>query len=149
MNESQIINEKIEGIKTRFFSALDDYKKYYVYYTKNPEVSEFQNYYSNSKDQIQKISKELVSLTIEIDNKINILDDKMSDITNKIDDEKKRNEKMKKLLNNLRNTQNGSEILIDDSKKEYNSQYYLNLEVFVGIIILGFSLTTLFKKKQI
>ena len=46
-------NEKINSIKTQFFSALDDFKKYYVYFHKNPEVTEFQNYYANSKGQLQ------------------------------------------------------------------------------------------------
>lgn len=144
-SETELINEKIESINSRFFSALDDYKKYYVYYNKNPEVSEFQNYYSNSKSQLLNISKELVNLTNNINKKIISLDVDMSEITKKIDKEKLKNAKMKRLLNNLEISQNGSEILIDDSKKEYNEQYYINLELLVGIGLLGIVLKVLFK----
>ena len=33
-------NEKIKTIKDSFLSALDDFKKYYVFFHKNPEVDE-------------------------------------------------------------------------------------------------------------
>ena len=44
IGQAKQFEEKIDTIKTQFFSALDDFKKYYVYYNKNPEVNEFQNY---------------------------------------------------------------------------------------------------------
>ena len=50
-----------------------------------------------------------------------------------------------KLLSNLENTQNGSEILIDDSKDSYNIQYYYNWEIFIGVVILSSMLVKLFK----
>ena len=40
IGQASQFNEKINSIKSQFFSALDDYKKYYVYYNKNPEVNE-------------------------------------------------------------------------------------------------------------
>ena len=52
IKQAKIFNEQINNIKSQFFSALDDFKKYYVYYNKNPEVTEFQNYYANSKGQL-------------------------------------------------------------------------------------------------
>ena len=59
IKQSQIFDEKIKSINSQFVNALDDFKKYYVYYNKNPEVNEFQNYYSNSKGQLQTMSKNL------------------------------------------------------------------------------------------
>ena len=50
------------------------------------------------------------------------------------------------LLENIDNTQDGSQILINDSKKKYNDQYYKNVEIFVGIIIAIVLLLNLFKK---
>ena len=44
IGKAQQFDEKINSIKDQFFSALDDFKKYYVYFNKNPEVNEFQNY---------------------------------------------------------------------------------------------------------
>jgi hypothetical protein len=50
-------------------------------------------------------------------------------------------------VSNLENTQNGYEILINDSKTEYNIQYYKNVKIFIGIIIISSLLAVVFKKK--
>jgi hypothetical protein len=133
---SKQFDEKINDIKTSFFSALDDFKKYYVYYYKNPEVDEFQSYYSNSKGQLQSMSKEIFITTNSIDKHIESLDKEMQTISIKLEDEKKLNKEMMAILTNLQNTKNGSEILIDDSKKEYNIQYYKNVEILIGILLI-------------
>jgi midasin (ATPase involved in ribosome maturation) len=152
MEQSQLIgqskqfNEKINTIKSQFFSALDDFKKYYVYFNKNPEVNEFQNYYANSKGQLQTMSKELFLTTNNIHQNIEKLDEQMSSISVKLEEEEKLYKKLMKLLQNFDNTHNGSKILIDDSKENYNIQYYKNVELFIGIIIIVGLLSTLFKK---
>lgn len=145
-NKSQHFDEKINNIEKQFFSALDDFKKYYVYYYKNPEVNEFQNYYVNSKGQLQSMSKDLFLTTNDINKNIEILDNEMKDISIKLNKEKKIYDESMKLLGNLQNTKNGSEILINDSKEEYNKQYYYNVELICGILIVGIILGTFFKK---
>ena len=129
-NKSQQFDEKINNIEKQFFSALDDFKKYYVYYNKNPEVNEFQNYYVNSKGQLQSMSKDLFITTNDINKNIEILDNQMKEVSNKLNKEKKIYDESMKLLGNLQNTKNGSEILINDSKEEYNKQYYYKLQIY-------------------
>ena len=143
IKQAKQFNEQINNIKSQFFSALDDFTKYYVYYNKNPEVNEFQNYYANSKSQLQTMSKDLFLTTNNIDKNIEELDNEMLKISIKLENEKKINKEMSELINNLQNTQNGSEILIDDSKTKYNTQYYKNVEIFIGILILSGLLTKL------
>jgi hypothetical protein len=53
---------------------------------------------------------------------------------------------MTKLFTNLQNTKNGSDILIDDSKEEYNKQYYANWEMILGIFIASGILATQFRQ---
>lgn len=148
IGQSKSFNEKITNINSQFFSALDDFKKYYVYFNKNPEVNEFQNFYENSKGQLQTISKNLFVVTNDIDSSIVKLDNKMSSISVKLEDEKNLNKEMMDILTNLQNTQNGSEILIDDSKTKYNEQYYKNIQIIVGIFIVSGLLASLFKKNK-
>ena len=143
IKQAKQFDEQIDNIKSQFFSALDDFTKYYVYYNKNPEVNEFQNYYANSKSQLQTMSKDLFLTTNNIDKNIENLDNEMLQISIKLENEKKLNKEMSELINNLQNTQNGSEILIDDSKTKYNIQYYKNLEIFIGILIISGFLTKL------
>ena len=138
-------DEKIDTIKTQFFSALDDFKKYYVYYNKNPEVDEFQTYYLNSKSQLQSMSRDLFLVTNSIDKNIENLDTQMASVSIKLKDEKKLNGELMKILANLDNTQTGSEILIDNSKDNYNMQYYNNWEIFFGILVVSGLLVKLFK----
>ena len=147
IKQAKQFDEQIDNIKSQFFSALDDFTKYYVYYNKNPEVNEFQNYYANSKSQLQTMSKDLFLTTNNIDKNIEDLDNEMMNISIQLENEKKLNKEMSELINNLQNTQNGSEILIDDSKTKYNIQYYKNVEIFIGILILSGLLTKLVIKK--
>jgi hypothetical protein len=147
IGEANKFNEKIDTIKSQFFSVLDDFKKYYVYFNKNPEVNEFQNYYSNSKGQLQIMNRDLFLVTNNIDKNIEMLNKTMLSLSVKLEDEKKLNKEMIKLVSNLENTQNGSEVLINDSKTKYNIQYYKNSEIFIGILIISIVLSGLFKNK--
>jgi hypothetical protein len=149
IEEANQFNEKINNINEQFFSALDDFKKYYVYYNKNPEVTEFQNYYANSKGQLQSLSKELVTTTNNINKSIESLDAEMSSNAIQLEREKKRNKELTKLVFNLENTQNGSEILIDDTKLNYNIQYYKNWELIAGILVTGIMLGRWFSVKKL
>lgn len=148
IESSTQFTEKINSIKTQFFSVLDDFKKYYVYYHKNPEVTEFQNYYSSSKGQLQSLSKEIITTTNNINQSIQSLNNKMMNDDKQLNAEKKINNKLTKTVSNLENTQNGSVILIDDSKYNYNLQYSYNIELFIGILILGGTLTNIFRTRQ-
>jgi hypothetical protein len=149
IEEANQFNEKINNINAQFFSALDDFKKYYVYYNKNPEVTEFQNYYANSKGQLQSLSKELVTTTNNINKSIESLDAEMSSNAIQLEREKKKNKELTKLVFNLENTQNGSEILIDDTKVNYNIQYYKNWELIAGILVTGIMLGRWFAVKKL
>ena len=145
IGQSYQFNEKINNIKSQFFSALDDFKKYYVYFNKNPEVNEFQNYYANSKGQLQTMSRELFLISNDIDKNIESLGKKISAISLQLNDEKKLNKEITELIDNLENTQNGSEILINDSKSQYSVQYAKNWEMFIGILLIGILLAKVFK----
>jgi hypothetical protein len=134
--EVEQYDEKINNMKRSFFSALDDFKKYYVYYNKNPEVNEFQNFYSSSKGQLQGLNSDMFLVTNSIQKKIQDLDNEMKTTSMKLDSEKKLNEELTKLMKKLETTQDGSKIMIDDAKEEYNRQYYKNWELFIGIGIL-------------
>jgi hypothetical protein len=64
IGQAQQFDEKINSIKTQFFSALDDFKKYYVYYNKNPEVNEFQNYYRDLAKRVKNKEIDLQKILI-------------------------------------------------------------------------------------
>jgi hypothetical protein len=135
-SQAEKFNEKIDNIKNSFFSVLDDFEKYYVYYNKNPEVDEFQNFYSNSKGQLQQLSSQMFLVTNNIQQKIQDLDSDMNVSSTKLESEKELNGELSKLVNNIQTTQSGSEIMIDDAKEEYNIQYYKNIELIIGTLFI-------------
>jgi galactitol-specific phosphotransferase system IIB component len=133
--EANKFDEKIKGIKNSFFSALDDFKKYYVYYNKNPEVDEYQNFFATSKSQLQGLNSDIFVVTNNIQKHIKDLNAEMAAISNKLKDEKDLSAELLLLINNIQTTEDGSAIMIDDAKEEYNLQYYKNWELFIGIIV--------------
>ena len=135
--QANVFDEKIKNITKSFFSALDDFKKYYVYYNKNPEVNEFQNFYANSKGQLQAMSSEIFTTTSSIDKKINDYEDKINKLVTKIQEDKKLNTELNVKLKDIVNVHSSSGLLIDDSKEEYNAQYYSNINLLIGILIIS------------
>jgi hypothetical protein len=126
----------INNIKYTFLSILDDYKKYYININKNPDSSEFQSYYSNTKSQIDKLNNNLIQLNRTMESKIIELNKENTYKLNKLNTEKKKIKELEELLNYLQSSGNGSQKLIYDTKVKYNYQYYNNIELLLGIIIV-------------
>jgi len=134
--ETKIYQEKLNTLTSTFLSALDDFKKYYVFTFKNPEVDEYQNFFLNSKSQLQNINKEVILVSNDIKKDI----EKINFIVNKINiqlgNEKELNGEMLNLFNNLQNSNNGSSLLLEETTNIYNKQYLYNCEIALGIFIL-------------
>ena len=134
--EAKIYQEQINNKATSFLSALDDFKKYYVYYNKNPEVQEYNKNFTDSKEQIQTLSSDVFKITNTIQRKIEEKTRAMSGIEMKLQRQKTLAQEQEKSINNLKSVQAGSSVMIDDSKTDYIFNYYKNLEIFIGILIL-------------
>jgi hypothetical protein len=128
--------EKINSINSSFLSALDDFKKYYVFYHKNPEVDEYSNHFVNTMSQLQTLSGEMFATTNIIQKNIETLNDTMEEISSKLTNEKDKYTKMDKMFTSLKGTESGSNILINDSKTEFNLLFFKNIELFIGILII-------------
>jgi hypothetical protein len=136
--KAQHFEEKINGINSSFLSALDDFKKYYVYYHKNPEVNEYSSNFVNSKNQLQQLSGEMFTVTNNIQKNIEVLDGGMTNVSHELTIEKNKNKELENLASGLKGTQDGSSMLINDTKREYQSIFFQNFELFIGILfILG------------
>jgi len=134
--EAKIYQEQINNKATSFLSALDDFKKYYVYYNKNPEVQEYNKNFTDSKEQLQTLSSDVFQITNTIQRKIEEKSRAMSGIEMKLQRQKALSQEQEKTVNNLKSVQAGSSVMIDDSKTDYIFNYYKNLEIFIGILIL-------------
>jgi hypothetical protein len=140
--------DKIIGLKTQFKSVLDDFNKYYVYYNKNPEVDEFQKNYLNSKNQLQNILKELFNLSDNVTKETEDLNKVIEQTNRKITIEKILNKKLNNMVTGLTSTNASSQVLIDDSKEEYNNQYMMLWEMILGLLLVGGILAYKFQSKE-
>ena len=136
INQSQRFEEKINSINSSFLSALDNFNKYFVYYHTNPEVDSYSDNFVNTKTQLQGLSSSMFITTNNIEKGINELDTDMSEISVKLTKEKMKNKELEKMLDSLKSTEKGSDLLISDSKVEYNLVYFENIELFIGILII-------------
>lgn len=134
--EAKIYQEQINNKANSFLSALDDFKKYYVYYNKNPEVQEYNKNFTDSKEQLQTLSSDVFEITNTIQRKIEEKNRAMSGIEMKLKRQKVISQEQEKAVNNLKSVQAGSSVMIDDSKTDYIFNYYKNIEIFIGILIL-------------
>jgi len=134
--EAKQYEEQINSKQSSFLSALDDFKKYYVYYNKNPEVQDYNTHFLHSKEQLQTLSSDVFEITNAIQRKIEAKNKVMSVISDKLKSEKEISKNYEEIIHNLNGVKAGSSIMIDDSKTDYIFNYYKNVEIFIGILIL-------------
>lgn len=144
--QSQCYSEKITATSQQFFAVLDDFKKYYVFFNKNPEVNEYQQFYLNNKTQLQNLNRDIFTTTNNIEKAIEQLSQLMTQMNAKLGSEKELDGELGKLAANLSNTGNGASIMLEDTTQIYSKQYYQNVEVFVGIIGIIGLFVRMFKK---
>ena len=134
--EAKQYQEQIDSKNASFLSALDDFKKYYVYYNKTPEAQDYNKNFTDSKEQLQTLSSDVFEITNTIQRKINEKSKLMAGIEMKLQKEKEIAKEQEKIVNNLNSVKAGSSVMIDDSKHDYIFNYYKNIELFIGILIL-------------
>ena len=129
LTKPQVFLSQINTLKEKLPSILDDFKKYYVFYNKNPEYSEYQQMFENIKGNLQNINSELFMTS------------------NNIEKEKIKNRQLKRRLGIIEKKYNGSDELISDYKEIYNLDYLKNFALFYGIILLGLIMDLKFRGK--
>lgn len=145
LTKPQIFLSKINTLKEKLPPILDDFKKYYVFYNKNPEYSEYQQMFENIKGNLQNINSELFMTSNNVEKDTETINDRLQKINALIAKEKMKNKQLKKRLGIVEKKYNGSDELISDYKEIYNLDYLTNFALFYGIIVLGVVISLKFK----
>ena len=145
--ETNEYQTKLNMIVEQFSSVLDDFKKYYVFTNKNPEVDEYQHFYLENKSQLQNLNKDVFLIRNDIEQRIQKLNYIVTRLNAKLSSEKELNTELQELVNGLKQNDNGSIIMLQDTTYIYYQQYLLNIEMLIGIVTLIYFLFVLFKKK--
>ena len=145
--ESQKHQDKLNTITEQFNAVLDDYKKYYIFSNKNPEVDEYQNYYLENKSQLQNLNKDVFLISNDIESNIEKLNYIVTRLNAKLSGEKELTGELNQLLQHLNDTDNGATIMLYDTTYIYNKKYIQNIEIGIGGLIMIYLLFTTFTKK--
>jgi hypothetical protein len=142
------LQNKINTIEEKLPAILDDFKKYYVFFNKNPTYNEYQQIYQNLKSELDSISGDLLKIVNEINSNTQKISDALLKINILIEKEKAKNITLKAAEYDVNNKYKGSSTMIDEYKQIYNENYFNNVFLFIGIIIAIVSLVKVFTGKS-
>jgi hypothetical protein len=145
LTKPQVFLSKINILKEKLPAILDDFKKYYVFYNKNPEYDEYQQMFENIKSNLQSINSDLFMTSNNIEKDTENINDRLQKLNALIEKEKIKNKQLKKRLGIVEKKYNGSDELISDYKEIYNLDYLTNFALFYGVVLLGVVLALKFK----
>ena len=90
-----IFNEKLQTLNKQLPAILDDFKKYYIFFNKNPEYPEYQNAFENIKGNMNKLSSDLFMLSNDVQSSTGELNKKLFALNILIKKEKERKRQLK------------------------------------------------------
>jgi hypothetical protein len=140
-----IFKEKLQTLNQQLPAILADFKKYYVFFNKNPEYPEYQTSFENIKSNMTKLSSDLFMLSNDVQSSTNELNKKLFALNVLIKEEKKRNHELKVSLGIVEHKNNAATELIYDYKNIYSEEYLRNWALFISILIIGTSISKINK----
>ena len=129
---------KLADYAESFPHMLDEFKKYYIFFNKNPDVNEYQQMYSSMKANIQQSTSQVFVTTNEIQKNTDDLNAYILDLNDEIQKAKVKNTDLKKKLGFLNAENNTTGIMIDNYRESYNIQYFINFVILLGILFVCF-----------
>ena len=140
-----IFKEKLQTLNQQLPAILADFKKYYVFFNKNPEYPEYQTSFENIKSNMTKLSSDLFMLSNDVQSSTNELNKKLFALNVLIKEEKERNHELKVSLGIVEHKNNAATELIYDYKNIYSEEYLRNWALFISILIIGTSISKITK----
>ena len=144
-----IFKEKLQTLNKQLPAILDDFKKYYVFFNKNPEYPEYQTSFENIKGNMSKLSSDLFMVSNDVQASTDELNKKLFALNVLIQEEKERNRDLKLKLGIVEHKNNAATELISDYKNIYSEEYLRNWALFISIIIIGNSISKINKNPVI
>jgi len=142
-----IYKEKIHVLQEKLPPILEEFKKYFVFYNKNPEYQEYQQIFENIKGNINNLNTSLFSISNDIQKNTDNLNRDLIKFNHLIIKEREKNKELKKKLGIVENRNNASEELIDDYREIYNYNYLRNWGLSISILISLSFISNVYKNK--
>lgn len=136
----EVLRRKLNTLDETLPPILDDFKKYYVFFNKNPEYPEYQSLFENIKGNLNTTNSELFLLSNQVESSSDEINKQLFDLNILIQREKEKNRELKRQLGIVDEKKNAANELISDYKNIYESAYLQNWSLFFSILIIGSSL---------
>ena len=144
--DAKIIETELTILKQQAPSILDDFKKAYLFYNKNPQNNEYQQTLQNAKSHLNEINSKLFTIENEVESNMEQISKKLLVLDILIKRAKDKNRELKRKLNVVDHKYNVSDEMINDYKIVYNTGYLRNWGLLISIIIVGFTISKIFHK---
>ena len=149
LDTAEKLNVELQTLYKQIPTILDDYKKAYLFYNKNPQNNEYQQTLETVTNQLNNIASKLFMLYNNIDTNTDEINKKLFIINILIEKAKEKNKKLKRKLGFVEHRHNITDDMINDYKLIYNIGYLRNWGLVLSIIIVGFTISKVFKNKNI
>ena len=143
--KAEVFSNKVNTLEQQLPAILDDYKKYYVFYNKNPEFEEYQQSFEKIKTNLKTTYADLFSITNGVKVNTNDINDKLAALNILILKERQKNRRLKILLGYAEKKNNGADEMVSDYKEMYELEYLRNWGLFLGVVITSLALGSFFK----
>lgn len=155
----QILNENFESpkrmiellqtLQEQMPHILDDFKKYFILYNKDPNFPEYQSMFENVKQQLNKLSASLFMISNDVDSNTDKINKKFFELNASIKEEKKRNILLKRKLGIIEQKGNSSDEMIDNFNEIYDMGYLRNWGLLLSVILSWICISKVFKQQTV
>jgi hypothetical protein len=146
---SEQFTEKLQALQEQLPAILEDFKKYYVFYNKNPEYDEYRQMYENMKNNLNKINSDLFVLSNDVSSNTDELNKQLFYLNDLIEQEKQKNKMLKRKLGIVENKSNAADEMITNFREIYESDYLRKWALFGCIIVGGLVIKNIYTKSQV
>lgn len=143
----QKFSQRLEILQQQLPPILDDFKKYYVFYNKNPDYNEYQQSFESIKGNLNEFNSQVFMLSNDVQSNTNKINELLIKLNEMIDYEKKRNKQLKKQLANIEGEKDASTEMIDNYKEMYNNEYVKIWGIVLSIVLAGFVISKVYTNK--
>jgi uncharacterized coiled-coil DUF342 family protein len=141
--------ERLQTLQQQLPAILEDFKKYYVFYNKNPEYDDYRQMFENIKANVNKINSDLFVLSNEVLSNTDDLNTQLFELNDLIEQEKEKNRELKRKLGIVENKTAATDEMITNFRDIYESKYLRNWGLFGCIIVGGLIIKNIYTKTQV
>ena len=139
--------ERIDGIIRKFFSTISEFIPSYITTLVYPDNYQYTITSNTNKALVEKTISELYNINNNIKENINKIKKENKLIESKVNIQNKEHTELLGTYQNTSASNNGSDILFNESVNLYKMQYLINFFMIIGVIIIIISLYQIYKNK--